>query len=72
MGPLPIIWLSPGEQVIVFESDEKYAQTKHHLQVRTVQNSSKQLCLWIMWEDNREWTFTLDEVLLWIMEVFWS
>ncbi len=51
MGPLPIILLSPGEQVILSESEEKYAQTKHHLQVKTVQNSSKQICLWLMWEE---------------------
>ncbi len=51
-----------GENVILSESGEKYAQIK---QERTVQNCSRQI--WIMmWEDNREWTFSLEEALLWI------
>ncbi len=38
---------------------------------KIVQNSSKQICWWIlMQEDNKGWTFSLDEVLLWIMEYF--
>ncbi len=43
-----------GENVISSESGAKYAQIK---QERTVQNC---------WEDNREWTFSLEEALLWI------
>ncbi len=35
---------------------------------KTVQNSSKQICLWIlMWEDKKRWTFSPEEALLWIM-----
>ncbi len=38
-----------------------YAQIKHHLQAQNVQNTSKQICWWIlMWEDNRWWIFSLD------------
>ncbi len=48
------------------ESGEKYAQIKHCLQVKTVQNSR---CRWIlMWEDNKGWTSSPEEVLLWIMD----
>ncbi len=47
------------------ESEELYAQIKHCLQAETVQNRSKQLDLSIsMWEDNRRWTFSLEEVLV--------
>ncbi len=36
------------------ESGEKYAQIKHCLRVKTVQNSSKEIyCLILMWEHNR-------------------
>ncbi len=50
------------------ESEEKYAQIRHCLQAKTVQNSPKQ----IMWVDfdarhNRRWAFSLDEALLWII-----
>ncbi len=38
---------------------------------RSSQNSSKQICGWIlMWEDNRRWSCSLEEVLLWIMDNF--
>ncbi len=53
----------------------KYAQIKHRLQVKTVQNSSKQICGWIlMWEKNRRWTFSLAEADygLWIHILTWS
>ncbi len=55
-----------SEKVVLSESGAKYAQIKHCLQVK--QNRSKQICRWILvWEDNRRWTFSLEEVLLWIM-----
>ncbi len=39
------------------ESGEKYAQIKHCLQAKPIQNSSKHICRWIlMWEDNKQWT----------------
>ncbi len=40
------------------ESGEKYAQNKHCLQTKTVQNSAEQICWWILIrEDSRRWTF---------------
>ncbi len=57
------------EKVVSSESGEKYAQINYCLQVKTVQESSKQICWWIlMWEENRGITF-LVEVLLWIMDL---
>ncbi len=48
-----------SEKVVSSESGEKYADIKHYLQAKTAQNSSKQICWWIlMSEDNREWTFS--------------
>ncbi len=42
------------EKVVSSESGDKYAKIKHRLQVKTVQNGSKQVFLWIlMGEDNR-------------------
>ncbi len=49
-----------NNKVVSSESGEKHAQIKHHLQVKTVQNSSKQIC-W--WEDNRGWTFSVEKTL---------
>ncbi len=47
------------------ESGEKYAQIKHCLLTKTVQNRSKQICGWIMMrEDNRGRAFSLEEALL--------
>ncbi len=43
-----------SEKVIVSESGEKYAQIKHHLQSKMV--------------DNMGWTFSMEEALLWIMD----
>ncbi len=46
-----------SEKDVWSESGEKYAQIKHCLQVKTVQNRSKQICGWIlMQEDNGRWT----------------
>ncbi len=62
-----------SEKVVLSESGEKYTQIKHCLQVKTVQNSTKQICKWIlMWEDNRWWTFSLEEVLLWFMDSYFG
>ncbi len=33
------------KKVVSSESGEKYAQIKHHLQEKTVQNSSKKICI---------------------------
>ncbi len=54
-----------SEYVFLSESGGKYAQIKHRLEVKTVLNSSKQICLWmLMCEDNRGYTFSLEEALL--------
>ncbi len=37
-----------SEEVILSDLGEKYAQIKHRLQVKTVQNCSKQKCWWIL------------------------
>ncbi len=40
------------------ESGEKYAQIKHHLQAKTVQNCSKQICQWFRCKKTaRNWLF---------------
>ncbi len=40
---------------------------KRHLEAKTVQRGSKQICWCIlMQEDNRGWTFSQEKVLLWI------
>ncbi len=53
-----------NEKVISSESGEKYAQITIYKK-----NSSKQMGRGIlMWEDNRRWTFLLEEALLWIKD----
>ncbi len=53
-------------KVILSESGEKYAQSS------TIY-SSKQIYWWIlMWEDNREWPFSLEEVPLLIMNWYFG
>ncbi len=37
-----------SEKVISSKSGEKKAQIKHRLQAKTAQNSSKQICWWIL------------------------
>ncbi len=55
---------------ILTESGEIYAQMKHHLQAKTGENSSKQICGWIlMWEENSRLHFSLQEILWWIMDL---
>ncbi len=39
-----------AENIISSESGEKYAQIKHSLQALTVQISAKQICWWILGE----------------------
>ncbi len=39
---------SISEKVVYSESGVKYAEIKHRLQAKTVQNSSKQICGWIL------------------------
>ncbi len=68
MSPLSIILLSPVKVIL-----SEYAQIKHCLKVKTVQNSSKQICWWIlMCEDNRGWTFSPEEALLWIKDSYFG
>ncbi len=51
------------------ESGEKSAQIKHCLQVKTVLNN-----MWLDFDvrDNRRWTFSLEEALLWIMDSYFG
>ncbi len=47
------------------ESEEKYAQIKHRLKVKTVQNSSKQVCWWyLMWGQLEMEFFTGGNVII--------
>ncbi len=49
---------SSSEKVFWSESGDKSAQIKHRLQDKTVQNSSKQICGWIlMWETTGDGLF---------------
>jgi len=56
--------------VVWSESGEKYAQIKHSLQAKIVHNSSKQTgaCVDFDVTDNRRWTFSPEEALLWIID----
>ncbi len=49
-------------------SGEKYAQIKHHLQVKTVQN------MWVDFDvkEQHEIDILLEEVIIWILDLFWS
>ncbi len=58
-----------SEKVILSESGEKYAQIKHHLQAKTVQNSSKQICLILIWENNNMMDFFTGRII--IMDYEW-
>ncbi len=58
MSPLSIIRLPSVKKTVLSESAEESAQIKHRLQAKTVQNSSKQLCGWIlMWETTGDGLF---------------
>ncbi len=46
-------------------------QIKHCLQVKTVQTVLNKYIDGFWWKDNRGWTFSVEEVLLWIMDLFW-
>ncbi len=42
------------------------------LQIKTIQNRSKQICIWILtWKVNRRLTLSLEEALLWTMNSIW-
>ncbi len=70
MSTLSIILLFPIKNLS--EVGEKYAQIKQCLQMKTVQNRSKQICLLIlMWEDNRGWTFYRGSIVMDYELVFW-
>ncbi len=61
-----IAWRTFWSTFIFKSVGEKYAQIKNSLQAKTLQKDSKQICWCIlMWEDNRRWTFSLEEKLLW-------
>ncbi len=61
-----------SEKVVSSESGEKYALIKHCLQMKTVLNK----CIYdmrfkiLMREDNRRFTFSLEEALLWIVDSY--
>ncbi len=57
------------EKVFCSESGEKSASDQAPY---TSQNSSQQICGWILVRDNRRWTFSLEEALLWIMDSYLS
>ncbi len=60
--------LPPLKKVVSSESGEKYAQIKHHLQVK-----QSRTALYNMSVDfiiNREWTFSLEEALLCIIDSY--
>ncbi len=62
-----------SEKVLSPESENKYIQTNHRLQAKTVQNSSKHICWWIlMWEDKNGCTFLLEEALLWSIHSYFG
>ncbi len=72
MSALTIILIFPVKKVISYESGDKYAQTKHSFRVKTVQSSSKQICWsFLMWEENRGWTFSLEDELM-IMDYYFG
>ncbi len=49
-------------------SGEKYAQIKHHLQVKTVQNMLVDFDV----KEQQEMDFLLEEAIIWILDSFWS
>ncbi len=54
-----------SEKVISSESGEKYAQIKHRLEAKTVQNKH----VGGFWYER---AFSLDKTLLWIMDSYFS
>ncbi len=61
-----------GEKLISSELREKYAHIIYKWK-QLIENSSKQICEWIlMWEDNRRFTLSLEEALLWFMDWYFS
>ncbi len=57
---------STGQRVILFDSEEKCARIKHNLQVKTVKTRFKHVGG--LWEDKSVWAFSLEKVLLCIMD----
>ncbi len=47
----PLMLISSSKKVFWSESGEKSAQIKHRLQAKTVQNSSKQICGWVLMQE---------------------
>ncbi len=54
------------------ESGEKSAQIKQRLQDKTVQNSSKQICGWILMRDNRSFWGNISTGASAIMDLYFS
>ncbi len=67
-SPLTIAFSS--EKVISSELKDKYAQIKHRLQVKTVQNSSKQIQHVGGFYVRGQQGISLEEALLWIMGTY--
>ncbi len=63
VNPLPIILLFQVEKCILSESGEKYAQIKHYLQAKTVQNCDSDFDV----RGQQAWTLSLDDALLWVI-----
>ncbi len=55
-------------KVVSSKSGEKYGQLKHRSEVKTAQNSCKQICWWILkWDGGQT---SLMEALLWITDSY--
>ncbi len=62
-----------GVKLFINPPERPYSRTDMILHPKIVQNNSKQICGWIlMREDNRRWTFSQEEALLWIMESYFD
>ncbi len=60
-----------SQNAISSESGEKYAQIKHGLQTKIVQNISKQVCMLVDFDvrGQQGMGFLLEEALLWIIDL---
>ncbi len=59
---LNVFWMFAGSRLLLPESIMCVTYTLFTVQTKTVQSSSRQICRWIlMWDDNRGWTFSLEE-----------
>ncbi len=59
------------EKVTSSESEDKYSQMKHRLQKRNPSKTLPNKCwLILMWKHNRRRTFSLEEILQWIIDLY--